>query len=318
MDDSHGLARVQHVVLVLSGKGGVGKSSVSTQLALSLAARRPQQPGASSTTGAKSAAGPRVGVMDIDLTGPSIPRMLGIDDAGKVLTAAGGDGVWIPAVVPGGARGDAISVMSLGLLLPGRDDPVVWRGPKKAAMIAQFVGQVQWGELEYLVIDTPPGTGDEHIAIMEALRGVPNKSAVIVTTPQAVAIADVRKEISFCAKVKLPILGIVENMSGFRCPHCAVLFSFLQIFKKTALICMFNKKDCTDIFSSGGGQRLAAEFKLPFLGALPIDPAFAQLVDSPPQDEKEQLVDVYRATSMARDFDAISQKVVDGLAALSI
>ncbi|KAI9179068.1 cytosolic Fe-S cluster assembly factor cfd1 [Blastocladiella emersonii ATCC 22665] len=280
-----GLAGVKNVVLVLSGKGGVGKSSCSTQLAVSLAT---------------SAARPTVGVLDIDLCGPSIPRMLGVDDAGAhVLTSSQG---WVPYAVPG--TGGRLKVMSIGLLMTNKDDAVVWRGPKKSAMIQQFIADVCWGDLDYLVIDTPPGTSDEHLAIMEALRGYESKSAVIVTTPQAVAISDVRKEINFCQKVKLPMLGVVENMSGFRCPHCA---------------------DCTDIFASGGGAKLAEQFQLRFLGALPIDPAFAQMVDSAPTQtvpvgedgttRPGNLADVYPASAMAKDFAQVRDGVLAALAA---
>ncbi|ORZ33106.1 P-loop containing nucleoside triphosphate hydrolase protein [Catenaria anguillulae PL171] len=289
------LAGVKHIILVLSGKGGVGKSSVTTQLALSLAATTVQATGRPAT----------VGVLDIDLCGPSIPRMLGVDSTAQILTSSHG---WVPYQLPSPSK--KVKVMSIGFLLPNKDDAVVWRGPKKTAMIHQFITDVCWGECDYLVIDTPPGTSDEHIAIMEALRPFPNKSAVIVTTPQAVAISDVRKEISFCHKVKLPIVGVVENMSGFRCPHCA---------------------DCTNIFSAGGGKKLADEYSLQFLGALPIDPAFAQLVDTLPTASTTgpveesavahgpvaSLLDVYPGTAMSQDFAKVTEKVVAKVAELS-
>ncbi|ORZ14088.1 P-loop containing nucleoside triphosphate hydrolase protein [Absidia repens] len=192
------LSNIKHIVLVLSGKGGVGKSSVTTQLALGLVDQ-----------------GYKVGVLDIDLTGPSIPRMLGLDGK-KVHQASQG---WVPVYADEKQR---LSCMSIGFLLTNKNDSVVWRGPKKNAMIKQFLQDVYWGDLDYLLIDTPPGTSDEHIGVVEYLKEFNPDGAVIVTTPQGVAIADVRKELSFCRKVKLPILGVVENMSGYICPHCAV------------------------------------------------------------------------------------------------
>ncbi|KAI8093866.1 cytosolic Fe-S cluster assembly factor CFD1 [Halteromyces radiatus] len=200
------LSNIKHIILVLSGKGGVGKSSVTTQLALGLVDK-----------------GFKVGVLDVDLTGPSIPRMLGLDGK-KVHQASQG---WVPVYADEHQR---LSCMSIGFLLASKNDSVVWRGPKKNAMIKQFLQDVYWGDLDYLLIDTPPGTSDEHIGVVEYLKAFQPDGAVIVTTPQAVAVADVRKELSFCRKVKLPILGVVENMSGYICPHCAVSFFFF--FKK--------------------------------------------------------------------------------------
>ncbi|CAK7246002.1 MAG: cytosolic Fe-S cluster assembly factor cfd1, partial [Sporothrix thermara] len=195
------LSKVKHIVLILSGKGGVGKSSVTTQLALSL-----------------SLAGHSVGVLDVDLTGPSIPRMFAIEDH-KVTQAPGG---WLPVTVHEAdpARGiGALRVISLGFLLPQRGDAVVWRGPKKTAMVRQFLSDVYWGETDFLLIDTPPGTSDEHISLAETLlqNTAPGQvaGAVVVTTPQAVATADVRKELNFCVKTSIRVLGVVENMSGF-------------------------------------------------------------------------------------------------------
>ncbi|KAH8890076.1 P-loop containing nucleoside triphosphate hydrolase protein [Thozetella sp. PMI_491] len=238
------LSRVKHIVLVLSGKGGVGKSSVTTQLALSL-----------------SAAGHSVGVLDVDLTGPSIPRMFAIEEA-KVTQAPGG---WLPIVVheadPEKGIGE-LRVMSLGFLLPRRGDAVVWRGPKKTAMVRQFLSDVYWGETEFLLIDTPPGTSDEHISLAETLqKDAPDnlRGAVVVTTPQAVATADVRKELNFCVKTGIKVLGVVENMSGFVCPNCS---------------------ECTDIFSRGGGKVMAEEFGVRFLGGVPVDPQFGLLVET--------------------------------------
>lgn len=230
---------------MLSGKGGVGKSSVTTQLALSL-----------------SLAGHSVGVLDVDLTGPSIPRMFAIEDA-KVTQAPGG---WLPITVHGAdpAAGiGSLRVMSLGFLLPRRGDAVVWRGPKKTAMVRQFLTDVFWDDLDYLLIDTPPGTSDEHISLAETLlqQARPDQlsGAVVVTTPQAVATADVRKELNFCAKTGIRVIGVIENMCGFVCPNCS---------------------ECTNIFMSGGGEVMANDFGVKFLGRVPIDPQFLVLIET--------------------------------------
>ncbi|CAL5871324.1 uncharacterized protein PFLUO_LOCUS5574 [Penicillium psychrofluorescens] len=214
---------VKNVVLVLSGKGGVGKSSVTLQLALAL-----------------SLQGKSVGILDIDLTGPSIPRLVGLEDA-KITQAPGG---WLPVDVHASSlsstdtpelqaqaqpsRG-SLRCMSLGFLLRDRGDAVIWRGPKKTAMIRQFLTDVYWGPTDFLLIDTPPGTSDEHIALAEQLltlstadpatasqNNIPRLAgAVLVTTPQAVATSDVRKEANFCVKTSIPVLGVIENMSGY-------------------------------------------------------------------------------------------------------
>ncbi|KAI2633942.1 cytosolic Fe-S cluster assembly factor CFD1 [Xylaria nigripes] len=247
------LTRVKHIVLVLSGKGGVGKSSITTQLALSL-----------------SLSGHSVGVLDVDLTGPSMPRMFNIEDA-KVTQAPGG---WLPVPIhaanPETGVGE-LRCMSLGFLLRGRGDAVVWRGPKKTAMIRQFLSDVLWGEIDYLLIDTPPGTSDEHISLAETLlkEAQPGQvaGAVVVTTPQAVATADVRKELNFCAKTSIPVIGVIENMAGFVCPNCA---------------------ECTDIFGKGGGQVMASDFNVPFLGRVPIDPQFVMLIETGRKPEYPQ------------------------------
>ena len=215
---------VDRTILVLSGKGGVGKSTVTTLLALRMATE-----------------GHRVGVLDIDLCGPSLPRLLGLQGTRVLQDEAG----WRPVLTK---TSPPILAMSLGFFLERQDDPVIWRGPKKASMIGQLLREVSWGALDYLLIDTPPGTGDEHISILEAL-GARNKSALLVTTPQLVALNDVRREISFCRKMSLPVIGLLENMSGFVCPNC---------------------RECTNLFSAEGGRGLAAEMEVPFLGKLPV------------------------------------------------
>ena len=209
-----------------------------------------------------SSAGHSVGILDIDLTGPSIPRLLGIESA-KVTQAPGG---WIPVPVhpanPATNTGP-LACMSLGFLLRERGDAVVWRGPKKTAMVRQFLSDVLWGEIDYLLIDTPPGTSDEHISLAETLlkNALPGQvaGAVVVTTPQAVATADVKKELNFCVKTGIKVIGVVENMSGFVCPNCS---------------------ECTHVFSKGGGQVMAEEFGVRFLASVPIDPQFVMLVET--------------------------------------
>lgn len=199
-----------------------------------------------------------------------MPRMFNIEDA-KVTQAPGG---WLPVPVhaanPDKGVGE-LRCMSLGFLLRARGDAVVWRGPKKTAMIRQFLSDVLWGEMDYLLIDTPPGTSDEHISLAETLlkeaRPGQVAGAVVVTTPQAVATADVRKELNFCAKTSIAVLGVVENMAGFVCPNCA---------------------ECTDIFGKGGGQVMAADFNVPFLGRVPIDPQFVMLIETGRRPEYPQ------------------------------
>ncbi|KAF8608255.1 P-loop containing nucleoside triphosphate hydrolase protein [Ceratobasidium sp. AG-I] len=250
---SRRLKNVKRIILVLSGKGGVGKSSVSTQLALSLYASAPNA---------------RVGILDVDLTGPSIPRMLGVDGQPVHQSTDG----WVPvyadwALGTGGAgegSGARLLCMSVGFLLKNRGDSVVWRGPKKNAMIRQFLSDVRWGELDYLVVDTPPGTSDEHLSLLEHLAPLHDRlSSVVVTTPQAVALADAVKGVSFTRAVNLPVLGVIENMSGYACPCCG---------------------DITNVFSKGGGKSMAEREKVHFLGSLPIDTQLVELLDSAPPD----------------------------------
>lgn len=263
------LSQIKHIILVLSGKGGVGKSSVTTQAALTLCTM-----------------GYRVGVLDIDLTGPSLPRMFGLEKKSIMQSKDG----WLPVSlpVPAGSSG-SLSVISLGFLLDDRGNSVVWRGPKKTAMVKQFITDVAWGELDYLIIDTPPGTSDEHISLAEQLRWSKPDGAIIVTTPQNVAVADVKKEINFCRKVEINILGIVENMSGFVCPHCA---------------------ECTNIFSSGGGERLAKQSSVPYLGNIPIDPKFVEMIESQ-SSSNVPLTESYQKSSLFSIFQPILRKVLE-------
>ena len=227
------LGQIRQIILVLSGKGGVGKSTVAANLAMSLAL-----------------AGHKVGLLDIDLHGPSIPKLLGLDKASCQPTAEA-------AVIEPVPVSDNLKVMSVAFLLRSSRDAVIWRGPLKYKVIQQFLGDVAWGPLDVLVIDSPPGTGDEPLTVAQ-LVGRP-ASAIVVTTPQDVALADVRRSLTFCQQLHLQVLGVVENMSGFVCPHCA----------KT-----------TDLFKSGGGALLAQEMGVPFLGKVPLDPQVMESGDA--------------------------------------
>lgn len=218
-------------ILVLSGKGGVGKSTVAVNLAVWL-----------STNDKK------VGLLDIDIHGPSVPRLLGLEGKGVQ-----GKGESIEPV----SYGDNLKVMSIGFLLPGDADPVIWRGPMKHNLINQFTSNVNWGRLDYLIVDCPPGTGDEPLSIVQSLENI--DGAVVVTTPQQLSVIDVKKCISFCRQLNLPVLGVVENMSGFVCPNC---------------------KTKVEIFKSRGGQEVAEQFNVPFLGSIPIDCAVVSACDS--------------------------------------
>ncbi|XP_063842274.1 cytosolic Fe-S cluster assembly factor nubp1-like isoform X1 [Scylla paramamosain] len=229
------LASVKNKVLVLSGKGGVGKSTVSAMLGRALALDDSKE----------------VGILDIDICGPSQPRVLGAAEE-KVHSSGAG---WSPVYVS-----DNLAVMSIGFLLNSADDAVIWRGPKKNGMIKQFLRDVDWGALDYLVVDTPPGTSDEHLSIVQYLSAAPPVAAVVVTTPQEVALLDVRKEITFCRKVNIPIIGLVENMTTFVCPKCKT---------KTAIFPA----------TTGGGPQLAEDTGVPLLGQLPLDPRVAQACD---------------------------------------
>ncbi|PKI82624.1 cytosolic Fe-S cluster assembly factor cfd1 [Malassezia vespertilionis] len=246
------LRRVKHIVLVLSGKGGVGKSSVAAQLALSLSY------GVDGYEDAEGGNRMRVGILDIDLTGPSIPRMLGVADE-EVRQSTDG---WVPVYTD---STKCLAVMSVGFLLRSKNDSVIWRGPKKQGMIRQFLGDVRWGDLDYLIIDTPPGTSDEHISLMEAIHAF-GPVAVMVTTPQAVALNDNLRSLDFSRKVGLPVMGIIENMSGYVCPHCS---------------------DCTNVWGKGGGESLAEREHISFLGRIPIDPALVRVLDDALEDAAE-------------------------------
>ncbi len=217
------LFHIRHKLMVMSGKGGVGKSTVAINLAAFLALR-----------------GYQVGILDADIHGPDVPRMLGIE--GQHLTSKG-DGVDPVRVFEG------FKAVSMALLAHEPDKAIVWRGPLKHSAIKQFLGNVNWGDLDFLFIDLPPGTGDEPLSVAGIIKEV--DGAIIVTTPQEVALLDARKAVSFSRLIKVPVLGIVENMSGMVCPHCG---------------------ENIDLFKVGGGEKAAGELGVPFLGRIPIDP----------------------------------------------
>uniref|UniRef100_H2LSK1 Nucleotide binding protein 2 (MinD homolog, E. coli) n=1 Tax=Oryzias latipes TaxID=8090 RepID=H2LSK1_ORYLA len=263
-EDNYGnLALVKHVVLVLSGKGGVGKSTITTELALAF-----------------KHAGKKVGILDVDLCGPSIPRMLcvGRPDVHQC------DSGWVPVYTD---AQKSLALMSIGFLMEDPDEAVIWRGPKKTAMIAQLVSDVAWGELDVLLVDTPPGTSDEHLAVLENLRKHRVDGAVLVTTPQAVSTGDVRREITFCKKTGVRILGIVENMSGFVCPHCT---------------------ECTNIFSKGGGEELAKLTGSVFLGSVPLDPLLSASVE-----EGRDFAESFPNSATFSSISSISQVLLKSL-----
>jgi ATP-binding protein involved in chromosome partitioning len=244
------LSRIKNKLLVLSGKGGVGKSTVAVNLAVALSAR-----------------GHEVGLMDVDLHGPDTLKMLGRE--GEKLHSNGN------ALIPLEYDGH-LQVISISSLLQDSDSAVIWRGPLKIKAIKQFIADVAWRDLDYLIIDSPPGTGDEPLTVAQVIKGA---KAVVVTTPQDVSILDIRKSITFCRQLSIPVLGIIENMSGMVCPYC---------------------HKPIDLFLSGGGQRAAAEMDVPFLGKVPIDPDIVQ-----DGDRGKPYVISHRDSDAARSFCGI-------------
>ena len=216
------LKKIKHKIIIMSGKGGVGKTTVAVNLAFSL-----------------SLSGAKVGLLDVDINCPNVPKMLGIEEE----KLGGMENSIEPVMVS-----ENLKVVSMAFLLENRDTPVIWRGPMKMQVIRQFLGEVEWGELDYLIVDLPPGTGDEPLSIAQLIKE--NSGAIIVTTPQDVALLDSRKAVNFARALKIPIIGILENMSGFKCPNC-------------------DKE--INLFKVGGGKNAAVEMSVPFLGKIPID-----------------------------------------------
>lgn len=255
------LGHIKYPLFIMSGKGGVGKSSVTANMAAALARK-----------------GFRVGILDVDIHGPSIPNLLGLghglemDEEGEKLFPA----EYLPN----------LHVISMDSLLRDKNTAVLWRGPKKTAAIRQFLSEVQWGDLDFLLIDSPPGTGDEHLTI---LKTIPNALCIVVTTPQEIALADVRKAINFLQHAHGVILGVVENMSGLACPHCGHDIA---------------------LFKTGGGKELAKQYGVPFLGAIALDPTTVVAAD------QGQPVVLMESDSVAkRDFLALADSVAEACAA---
>ena len=250
------LSKIRYKIMVMSGKGGVGKSTVSVNVAIGLSLQDFM-----------------VGLLDVDLHGPNIPKMLGARDL-KLSRKPDGK---IGAI----KYSPNLKFLSIEPLLPSEDAAVIWRGPLKHSAIRQFIGDIDWGELDYLVIDAPPGTGDEPLTVAKT---IPDAYALIVTTPQEVSLIDVKKSIKFCQKTKMRILGIVENMSGFICPHCGKPI---------------------DLFKKGGGERLAQELGLRFLGRIPIDP---RVVDT--GDTGRPFIAAYPESPTAKAFEELIRKII--------
>ena len=262
------MATVKHKILVLSGKGGVGKSTFSAQLSFALAAMDFQ-----------------VGLLDVDICGPSIPKMLGLEGQDIRRSNLG----WSPVYVDSN-----LGVMSIGFMLPDPDEAVIWWGPRKNGLIKNFLKEVYWNELDFLVVDSPPGTSDEHISIVQCLGATGIDGAIIVATPQQVSLIDVRKEINFCKKVGVKVLGVVENMSGLSQP--VMDFKFMRMTETGEHIDVsgwvreyFREKApelqdliaCSEVFdcSSGGAEKMCREMGVPFLGKVPLDPQLCKAAE---------------------------------------
>ena len=248
------LDKIKHKFMVMSGKGGVGKTSTSVNLSIALADQ-----------------GLKVGIMDVDLHGPDVPRMLGMTgllelNQNKKLTPM--------------AYSKNLGAVSIESLTTNKDDAIIWRGPIKYSAIQQFIADVEWGDLDVLIIDSPPGTGDEPLTIAQMIS---DAHAIVVTTPQEVSLADVRKSISFCRTVKMDIFGVIENMSGLACPHCG---------------------ESIELFGSGGGERMAQSMGIDFLGRVPIDPNMVKCGDAGvPFQEK------YNDSPVSVAFTNIAKKI---------
>jgi Mrp family chromosome partitioning ATPase len=254
------LSRIKNTVIVLSGKGGVGKTTFAVNLAYGLSENHY-----------------KVGLIDADIHGPNTAKMLGIEDEklysnGKMIE---------PIKVL-----ENMKVVSMAFLNQDRDQPVIWRGPLKMAVLKQFLSDVQWGDIDYLVVDLPPGTGDEPLSVCQLIKNV--DGAIVVTTPQDVAILDSRKSVMFTRQLNVPVLGIVENMSGFVCPHCGKPI---------------------DLFGTGGGEKAAREMDVPFLGRFPIDP---ELVKS--GDRGKPFIQFNKESDSARAMNALVERIVEEIA----
>lgn len=248
------LKQIKQKFIVMSGKGGVGKTSTSVNLAIALDSQ-----------------GYRVGIMDVDLHGPDIPRMLGLDGVLSVNQHR---------KLSPMSYSENLKAVSIESLSPNKDDAIIWRGPIKYSAIQQFIGDVDWGPLDFLIIDAPPGTGDEPLTVAQT---IPDAHAIIVTTPQEISLADVRKSISFCRTVNMAIKGLIENMSGAVCPHCG---------------------ETIDLFGTGGGEKTALAAGAPFLGRIPFDHQMVVCGDSGNSFQK-----VHPDSEVTQAFKAIARKL---------
>lgn len=253
------LKDVQHKLVILSGKGGVGKSTVAVNLAYGLAFR-----------------GKAVGILDTDLHGPNIAKMIGVE--GLPVQGASNERI-LPLEIHG------IKVISMASFLPDVDSPVVWRGPLKMKAIQQFLTDIEWRALDYLIVDSPPGTGDEPLSVCQLIPHL--DGAIVVTTPQDVALLDSRKSVNFAKLLKVPVLGVIENMSGFSCPHCG---------------------ERIELFKTGGGERAALDLSVPFLGRIPIDPHIVACGDT-----GRPFIHDYGKTEAGRAMEEIVYRVLDGV-----
>lgn len=253
--------QIKRAILVMSGKGGVGKSTVASQLATTFALR-----------------GLRVGLLDVDICGPSLARMLNKEQGEIIQTDQG----WLPVQVKPDLK---LHLMSMAFLTNNKDSAVIWRGPKKHGMIERFVTGVNWGPLDCLIVDTPPGTSDEHISLVEILRRQNiDIQVILVTTPQIVACNDVRREIGFCKTSGVEVAGIIENMSGYTCPHCS---------------------ECTKIFSSNGGEALSKMADLKFFGFIPIDSNLCECTET-----GRTFVEEFKGSKAAQLLDKITKDII--------
>jgi len=251
------MSKIKHKIAVISGKGGVGKSLVTVNLAVALA---------------KHGRNGKVGVLDADIHGPCVPKMLGMK--GEVLQSGP------PGVFPATGPLD-LKVVSMGFLLPSDDAPVIWRGPLKMGAIKQFLSEIVWGSLEYLLIDLPPGTGDESLSVLQLLPEM--DGVIIVTIPSEVSQDVVKKAVSFARKMDTPIIGIVENMSGIVCPHCG---------------------ERIEVFGTGGGENISVEMGVPLLGSIPLDPRISTAMDA-----GTPFIAAQPDSPAARAFQAIVEKI---------
>ncbi len=248
------LAKIKNKLIVMSGKGGVGKTSVSVNTAIALSKK-----------------GYKVGLMDVDLHGPDVPRMLGLKGTPDLSKNQKLNPL---------KYSDNLSAISVESLTPNKDDAIIWRGPIKHSAINQFIGDVEWGELDFLIIDAPPGTGDEPLTVAQTIS---DAKALIVTTPQEVSLADVRKSINFCKTLKMDVFGLIENMSGFTCPHCG---------------------EKMDLFGSGGGEKTASEAGIMFLGKIPFDRNVVLCGDS-----GSSFQDSFKDAEVTKAFEKVADKL---------